>query len=741
VLICGGGDGLALREVLRFPGVQHVDLVDYSEEVIALGRGPLAGLNQNAFQDPRTNTVIADAWDYLDSLDMPMSAGYHVIICDFTVPRRPGDSRVYTWEWYSLLRTVLAPGGVIAVNSLSPQQSPEAFWCLQRTIRSGNLCAVPYCVDLPTFREHGYGIWSFTVCGRNLEGSDLAGLDCPVPLRQAGLDNLERCFPLDLRLPPISTSVNTLEDDVLLPLLLNPGMRSGPLPEIKPSSEPDQFDLEPLINSIPILHPYHTRTMIETLAEQVAPTIKSLDIRRLVDELLARVSQLPERLRRELLNLKEFLSEKFDTSESWVSWACRLFAILFVIITIANAISPDTAFAKGGFAGGFHGGGGFAGDAASISATHVTEPGFRTGYEAGVVPDATGRTYKPSTFRYGWGDGYYGGGYHPYYGGGYHHYDGYDNRPRRELARPKKNPPKANQHVTAFVADKDLLVLDNGDVVITASDKAYMVVSEGHVALMNHDSDKPIANLHPDPALFQGIRKALTDQKTIVGREAEVRENWLTWVGWTEAFIPAIRHDETEFANMKDLSHRLDLALSRLGSPPSGATPGTVPAAGEVQLFPGATLRADSTVTMRLADGHVLITDGSFTWIDSTSSHESPAAGSLSSTLSTIIARRTKEIDADLKSAYQQLYEVNTDRTNLERAYAEYQSIFQQNGNDPSYEVDYGTDEIPVSEAMWRTEVDLKKNSGDSADATAWINKLTANFKARTNAAGSYGQR
>src|SRR5262249_46765908 len=124
VLICGGGDGLALRECLRFPGVERVDLADYSAEVVELGRTRFAEINQGAFEDGRAHVHIADAWEFLAEGD-----AYDVILCDFTVPRKPEDSRVFTREWYERLAGRLAPDGVIAMNAVSPQATPEGFWC------------------------------------------------------------------------------------------------------------------------------------------------------------------------------------------------------------------------------------------------------------------------------------------------------------------------------------------------------------------------------------------------------------------------------------------------------------------------------------------------------------------------------------------------------------------------------------------------------------------------------------
>ena len=221
VLICGGGDGLALRECLRFPGVTAVDLVDLSAEVVELGRTGLAKLNGHAFSDPRVTVTIADAWEFLAA-----ATPYDVILCDLTVPRRPEDTRVFTVEWYERVREALARGGVATINGLSPTQSPEAFWCLRRTIRAAGLFATGYRVCLPSFRDAGYGVWSFFLAGHQpLTRQRLSRLECPVATRQADLTQLGHAarFRREERALEAHVPAHRLAQPCLLPLLLNPG--------------------------------------------------------------------------------------------------------------------------------------------------------------------------------------------------------------------------------------------------------------------------------------------------------------------------------------------------------------------------------------------------------------------------------------------------------------------------------------------------------------------------------------
>ena len=170
VLICGGGDGLALRETLRFPDVRHVDLVDYSAEIVELGRTRFADLNRRAFEDSRAHVQIGDAWEFLERVSTP----YDVILCDFTTPRRTEDTRIMTRDWYARVAGALAPNGVAGINAVSPQTAPEAFWCLRKTVRAGGLNAIPFRACIPSFRAQGYGTWAFFLAAhRPLRRADL----------------------------------------------------------------------------------------------------------------------------------------------------------------------------------------------------------------------------------------------------------------------------------------------------------------------------------------------------------------------------------------------------------------------------------------------------------------------------------------------------------------------------------------------------------------------------------------
>lgn len=751
VLICGGGDGLALRECLRFPGVAHADLVDYDPEVVALGRTRFAGINANAFADPRAHVHIADAWEFLAGAEP-----YDVVLCDFTVPRRPEDTRVFTQEWYARLAEALTPEGLIGLNAVSPQGVPEAFWCLRRTVRSAGLSALPYRACIPSFRAHGYGAWGFLLASpQPLTAAHLHSLDCPVPTRQADLTRLWRGarFSRAERRLEAQMPVHTLTNGVLLPLLLNPG-----LPQREQEAAQRPYDLNPLLRAIPILHPSHTRLMVETLAQQVIGTISALDLRKLLDAVLRRASALPQEVRSELTRLREFLNLSPLQMQVFGAWCGRLFAALVLLMTLANAIAPDNAFAKGSFGGGhgssasvghssFGGGRGFSSGGRATGGSFSGSHGFgsfgRSGGSFGGSGRASssfagsrsfgsnsvfsGRTSAPeftgSGFRSSYGvghtvdmeGGFYSSRSFSYCGSGVGHYHSYT------VVNGGTPPPMAPQtHTSLFAAAKDMLVLENGDVVITLSDTAYLLVTNGTVALMHNKNPDPLMTLYPDPSLFQNIRQQIEEQGDSVEQAITARQDWLSWVGWTSALLPSVAGDRQELNNLQDLDRRLHAAYDRLGDPPKEAVATPTPSAENIELFIGCQLRTDGTIAIRDDKGAWATTDGTTLTFAGT---PRPCPPLLTAALYSILVKIDTDSTAEIQSDRNDLQVQATDLRSLQSDLAEYQSLQRVNGSD--YEVDYGTEEIPASTAIDRTQRDIDQNAQETKRLQADITRLT----------------
>ncbi len=168
VLILGGGDGLAAREVLKYPGVARLTLVDLDPAVTRLGMThPIfLKLNQEALRDPRVTIRNEDAYAFLQQT----REIYDVIIIDLPDPKTVELARLYSREFYQLAARQLAKGGVMVTQAGSPFFSRKAFLCVLKTMQAAGLRVVPYHNHIPTLGEWGW------VLGMNAPEMDAAQL-------------------------------------------------------------------------------------------------------------------------------------------------------------------------------------------------------------------------------------------------------------------------------------------------------------------------------------------------------------------------------------------------------------------------------------------------------------------------------------------------------------------------------------------------------------------------------------
>ncbi len=146
VLVLGDGEGLATREVLRYPDVRRVDVAGAGPGVVRLARSDpaLAALNGHAYQDPRVRVRAADAFAWLRGAP---PAAYDVVVASLPDPRITANAKLYSQEFYGMVREALAPGGRLAVYAGPMESRPRVFWTVDATVRACGLRTTPYRVD------------------------------------------------------------------------------------------------------------------------------------------------------------------------------------------------------------------------------------------------------------------------------------------------------------------------------------------------------------------------------------------------------------------------------------------------------------------------------------------------------------------------------------------------------------------------------------------------------------------
>lgn len=166
VLILGGGDGLALREVLKYEDVQTIDLVDLDAEMIRIcsTNENITSINQNSLQSDKLVVHNVDAYEYLENTNQQ----YDLIIVDLPDPNSESLNKLYSNVFYRMCGNRLKDHGVMVVQSTSPYYAPKAFWCINRTIASEGFFVKPYHLEVPAF-----GDWGFNLAGKNELTEDL----------------------------------------------------------------------------------------------------------------------------------------------------------------------------------------------------------------------------------------------------------------------------------------------------------------------------------------------------------------------------------------------------------------------------------------------------------------------------------------------------------------------------------------------------------------------------------------
>lgn len=160
VLIMGGGDGLAIREFLRYGNIARIDLVDIDPAMTRLAREHvwLKELNGRALADGRVHVHHEDAFIFIQKPKIL----YDVVVLDFPDPGNFSIGKLYSDLFFRRLKRALAPGAVAVTQSTSPFVARTAFWCIHNTIAAAGYKTLPYHTYVPSFGEWGFVAFSLT---------------------------------------------------------------------------------------------------------------------------------------------------------------------------------------------------------------------------------------------------------------------------------------------------------------------------------------------------------------------------------------------------------------------------------------------------------------------------------------------------------------------------------------------------------------------------------------------------
>jgi spermidine synthase len=153
-LVLGGGDGLAVREILKYPNIEQVTLVDFDPAMTRLfaDAPALRTLNKDALNSPKVKIHNADAFAWLEQ----SRDHFDFVVMDFPDPSNHSLGKLYTTAFYSVLMRRLSARGIAVIQSTSPLFARKSFWCVVTTVEEVGFHATPYHALVPSFGEWGY---------------------------------------------------------------------------------------------------------------------------------------------------------------------------------------------------------------------------------------------------------------------------------------------------------------------------------------------------------------------------------------------------------------------------------------------------------------------------------------------------------------------------------------------------------------------------------------------------------
>ncbi|HIE42360.1 MAG: polyamine aminopropyltransferase [Nitrospinaceae bacterium] len=156
ILLLGGGDGLAAREILKYPDVENLTLVDLDPAMTRLAQQDkiFLSINQGSLNDPRVRVVNQDAYQFINnSGDL-----YDAVIIDLPDPKSVSLSLLYSLGFYKMIEKHLKPFGAMVTQSTSPLYSPEAFLCIIKSMQAAGFSTLSYQNSVPSM-----GLWGWNI--------------------------------------------------------------------------------------------------------------------------------------------------------------------------------------------------------------------------------------------------------------------------------------------------------------------------------------------------------------------------------------------------------------------------------------------------------------------------------------------------------------------------------------------------------------------------------------------------
>jgi spermidine synthase len=211
ILVLGGGDGLAVREILKYPSVESVTLVDLDPMMTGLSHAlpALAELNHHAMDDPRVTVINTDAFVWLDNVN---GEPFDVAIVDFPDPNNFALGKLYTTRFYNLLKGKLSPEASVVIQCTSPLIARNSYWSIIKTLQASGFFVRPFQTTVPSF-----GVWGYALA-RLQPFEPPTAPPANIKLKFLNDDSFRSMFefPTDMKQPAEEIEINRLDNQALV---------------------------------------------------------------------------------------------------------------------------------------------------------------------------------------------------------------------------------------------------------------------------------------------------------------------------------------------------------------------------------------------------------------------------------------------------------------------------------------------------------------------------------------------
>lgn len=206
VLVLGGGDGLAVREILKYPSIEQVTLVDLDPVMTQLFRfAPLLkALNEESLLSNKVNVINDDAFLWLRANQQQ----FDFIVIDFPDPSNFSLGKLYTNAFYRHLYASLTEKGMAVIQSTSPYVARKSYWCIAHTLENVGFYVKPYLTYVPAF-----GLWGFHLVAKSIPNENY---HLPSRLKYLSLDLIPSLYEIPQDIAYVKTDVNALNNQALV---------------------------------------------------------------------------------------------------------------------------------------------------------------------------------------------------------------------------------------------------------------------------------------------------------------------------------------------------------------------------------------------------------------------------------------------------------------------------------------------------------------------------------------------